>query len=265
MALSHAFPIVNVYGQALHPNVVAASYKSLLYQNLNWEHIMVAYNPDQHQQDKILGSVVAVNFPDPPVAGWRVGSKDKAPRIEAVATFAKLARGMQTMIGRHKTGRHKFAVSMEVQYPYAQCAFTVALNGAKPTHETPEDMVQAGWEYIPWTEADDKLLACFSVKKNRIVSEHKGRQVVQLMGGLNNPVHYSGVAVVHYGAEREAHILQMAASNTNEHVQAIIEPLRRLAGLAKVRRGSKMSSSLGLSSECVGARMRSGCAIRLLA
>lgn len=230
--MSHAFPVINAYGQALHPNVIAQSFQSLLYQNLNYEHIVVAYDKKSYSSDKFLGTVVDVDFPSAPVTGWKVSAdKEDVPHIEAVASFAKLARGMDTVVGRHLGGRHKYSVSMEIQYPYKDCGFAIALNEKKPTinKDTPEDLLAAGWEYVPWIGCDDDLLGCFSLKENRIVKDWKGRKVVQMMGGLDKPVHYSGVAIVQYGAEAEAEILQMAASNTQQSVLRVLFPLQQLA------------------------------------
>ncbi len=229
---SHSLPVVNAYGQALHPNVIGMSYNSLLHQPLDYEHQLVAYNKEKIHHDKILGSVVAVEFPRAPMGGWRVPTNPgEAPAIRAAASFAKLARGMDTVMGKHLSGRHQFTVSMEVQYAFKDCAFAVSLNGGKPKFDTPDDMVKAGFEYIPWIQAEDDLLGCFSPTRNRIISEWKGRKVIQLMGGIDKPVHYSGVGIVQYGAEKPAEILQMAASKTEDVVKQVLSPLQALADL----------------------------------
>lgn len=228
-AFSHAFPVVNAYGQALHPNVVAISHQSLLHQNANYEHRIAAYDSVSIANDKILGTVVAVHFPRSPSSGWRVDvDKSKSPGIEAVASFAKRAQNMTQVVGQHKTGRHKHSVSMEVEYMFKDCAFAVQLKDKqKPKHETPDDMVTAGWELIPWLNAEEELLNVYSFKKKRIIADWKGRKVVQLMGGINKPVHYAGVGVVRYGAEAEARILSMAASATRDIAGSALAPLER--------------------------------------
>ncbi len=229
---SHSFPVVNAYGQALHPNVIAMSYNSLLHQPLDFEHQVVAYDREKIHHDKILGSVVAVEFPRAPMGGWKMPMDPKdAPAIRAAASFAKLARGMDNVVGKHLSGRHQFSVSMEVQYMFRDCAFAVSLNGMKPMHETPDDMAKTGWEYIPWVKAADDLLGCFSPTKNRIISDWQSRKVVQLMGGYDKPVHYSGVGIVHYPAEKTAEILQMAASATEDVTKQVLDPLSALIDL----------------------------------
>lgn len=231
--LSHSFPVVTSYKQGIHPNVINRSYKTMLHQNLNSEHQLVAYDPQTIGTDKILGAIVAVDFPSMPNGGWTI-NKDpaNAPGITAVATFAKLARGADRIVGRHLGGRHKYAVSMEVQYPYKECAFAIEIPAGKEPlfgkSGTPGDMLAAGWEYIPWVDSPDALLETFSIKKRAVTKPYKNRNVVQMIGGLDHSVHYTGVGVVLAGAEREAEILHMAASQKPSDTLA---PLFSLAGL----------------------------------
>jgi hypothetical protein len=232
LRMSHSFPTFNAYGQGIHPHVISQSYKSLEHQNVNYEHHLVAYDKEKNTHDKILGTVLAVEFPRPLGTTWRVPkTAEEAPAIRAVASFTKLARGVDTIMGKHLSGRHTFTVSMEVRYNYKDCAFAVALNGKKPKHDTPDDIAEAGYEYIPWVDSEDDLLKCYSPTRNRITSDWQGRKVVQLLGGLDKPVHYSGLAIVQFGAERTAEILQMAASNTEDVVKQVMAPLHDLATL----------------------------------
>jgi hypothetical protein len=229
--IAHSLPVVNYYGQAFHPKVLANSYRSLLFQNINWEHQVKAFS-EQHWNDKFLGgAVVGVHFPTEPSSGWRVPESGAAvPHITGVASFAKLASGMQTIIGKHKTGKHSYQISYEANFYFSETAFAVALNGARPTHETPDDLVAAGWEYIPWAESDDELLKTYNRKKGRIVSDYRGRRVVQLMGGLDKSVEFSGVGLVLYSAEGPSKIMHIAASADVKDDPLL--PLRQLAQLA---------------------------------
>lgn len=244
MKFSHAFPVVSQYGQALMPSVIARSYQSLVDQNFNFEHTLVAYNPDKNRSDRIIGSVKAVYFPQVPTHGWKVtADKSKAPGIEAVASFSKLAAGMDRVIGKHQTGRHKYSVSMECSYPWDTCGFAVALNGKKAEHATPADLLELGYEYVPWLTAKKDipdLFSKFSMKSNRITGEFNGRRVVMLLGGLDGTVHYDGVAIVKYGAETEAEIGRMVASADDPNAK-ILMPILKLGPLVKQLRESKKS------------------------
>ena len=213
---SHAFPVATVYQTALHPSVVAASYQTLLHQNVNYEHQLGSYHEDRDVRDRVIGSVVAVDFPRTPPGGWRVARHaTEAPGISGVAVVYKQTQGMAKILGDHLTGRRKHTVSMEVMYPLESAGFAVALNGKPPEQNlTPSDLLSAGYEYVPYADAPEELRAVFSRKKNRVVAQYKGRKVFVLMGGLDQPVHYAGAGVVQFGAEPPAKILRLAASQS---------------------------------------------------
>lgn len=231
--LSHAFPVHTVYQTGLHPSVIARSYRSLLHQNLNREHQIASYSDDKDVRDKMIGCIVAVDYPREPAGGWKVDyPPDQTPCITGVASISKQMSGVAQLLGDHLSGKHKYAVSMEVFYPLlpgddpehreSASGFAVALNGKTPQFDfTPSDMLRAGWEYVPAAKAPEELIATFSRKKNRVVAQYRGRRVCVLMGGLENAVHYAGVGVVRYGAEPPAKIMRLAASAGN--------PLDRLA------------------------------------
>ena len=64
--MSHAFPVETLYRTGIHPQVVANSHATLMHKVFNLAHIMRKYNPKQNSRDRILGTVVAVEFPKPP-------------------------------------------------------------------------------------------------------------------------------------------------------------------------------------------------------
>ena len=218
--MSHVFPVATHYGTALHAPVVEKSYRSLLYQNLNYEHQMAAYYKEpgvpSKVEDRILGSVVAVEFPRSPTGGWKLVPEVETPGITGVASFAKLATAINRVVGDHQTGRHTYTVSMEVQYPFDQAGFALKVGGKKREFDasTPTDFAQAGYEYVPFKDAPEMLVATFSKKRNRIVARYKGRECCLLMGGLEGQVHYCGMGLVKYGAEKTAAITRLAASGS---------------------------------------------------
>ncbi len=221
--LSHAFPVATVYQTALHPAVIAKSYKSLFHQKLDKEHQIASYFPEGDVRDHIIGFVAAVDFPKEPPGGWTISDPGQSPAISGVAAVFKEAQGMAKVLGEHVTGKHKYTVSMEVFYPLvpgddaanpnSAAGFALNLNGGQPKFNfTPPDMLRAGYEYVPAAKAPEELVATFSRKKNRVMAQYRGRRVCVLMGGLDNPVHYAGVGLVRYGAEPPAKILRLAAS-----------------------------------------------------
>lgn len=227
--MARGFPSVTAYGTGFHPNVVASHFRSLLHQNINREHRM-AIHTDGKQPDAIIGSIVDVDFPNG--SNWQV-QKDinKAPIITGVGALFKNAVGLRTIVGEHQTSRHKYAVSMECDWLLNESGILVERRGEKPTlaSKTPPDLWEAGWEYIDYTEAPEELKASFSVKRNRVVGPYKGRAVRVLMGGLDKPIHFSGMAVVRYGAEPSAGIMRLAASDeTSRCLGNITEGLKKL-------------------------------------
>lgn len=221
--ISNGFPVTLVgtrEGQALHPNVIAKSYKTLEHQNINYEHQLASYGVASN--DRVIGCVVAVDFPNPTM-NWTIGTDpDKAPGITGVGVLFKQTQGMARMMGQHMTGSKKYSVSQEVLWPFEEAGFALELNGKDPIKDfSPPDFLKAGYEYIPMEEAPEELRATYSKKRGRIVANWKGRKARVLLGGLSNPVHYAGMGVVGFGAEPQAEIQRLAASGGS--------PLERLA------------------------------------
>ena len=57
------------------------------------------------------------------------------------------------------------------------------------------------------------------------------RKAVMLMGGLDGIVHYNGIGLVRYGAEKTAKIHQMAASASPAGPGTLIPPMQHLCSL----------------------------------
>lgn len=214
--MSHAFPVSTFYGTALHPAVIAKSYAGLRHQNVNLDHAMASYNndPKKDVRDHVVGSIVAVDFPTAPGGNWQVNNDiSKAPGITGVAVVYKQAQGMAKMLGEHSANTHKRVVSMEVFYRPEDSGFAIDLAGKPPEFSfSPQDMLAAGHEYVPYDKAPKALINTFSKESERIVSKYKGRKTYMMMGGLSNPVHYAGLGVVKHGAEPPARITRLAAS-----------------------------------------------------
>ncbi len=220
---SFGFPVRNFFKTGIHPNVIASCFQTAMNKYLNYEHQMKCY--DQDRDDRIIGHIVAVNFPSAPNSdGWKIqADESKVPFVSGVAAFYKKSQGLNRILGEHVTGKHKWAVSMEVDWSFDEdCGFAVSLNsGARGTPKSflapifdfsPEDFLKSGWEYIPYGKAPAELRATFSIKKNKVMAQWKGREVVVLMGGLNNPIEYAGLALVRAGAEKPAKINRLTAS-----------------------------------------------------
>lgn len=214
--LSHGFPVTTSDLTCLHPNTVRNSFESMLHQVFNLGHIMRSYNPEENARDRILGSIVAVEFTGP--TGSHAislqGDRAKAPGIRAVAAMFKQAEGVDRILGGHQAGRRKWQVSMENMFNLEDCGFMVRdekheLSGE---WETPKDMADLGWAYVPCGSAPARLQECFDDKKVRIRGKWGRRDVLLLIGGLNGRIHYQGVGLTPLGKEPEAQVTSMMAS-----------------------------------------------------
>jgi len=121
-SIQHAMPSVagpTMKGNylAYHPAVIDRSHRGLLHQQLNLEHRIKRYNPEQISRDRIVGAIVAVKFPPQPPMGWKIGDDAQhAPAIRAVATIFKKAEGVPRVIGEHQGSKEKWNNSIEVLY-----------------------------------------------------------------------------------------------------------------------------------------------------
>jgi hypothetical protein len=257
--IAHAFTKANravtAYGTAFHPGTVANSFGSLLHQNLNYGHKLRAYDQTKERKeiprDYSLGSVIAVDYPTTPTLGWTI-EVDSAPHVSAAGVIHKQLEKVSSVFGEHLGGKHKWTVSLELDYSLLQSGFIVGKpeQAKKKQAEllgetTPRDFKNIGLGYVPVTEAPDSLLEAYHFEKRRVSGDWEGLPVVLLKGGINGKTHFKGTALVRYGAEREAEIQQILASDpdaleelTEEtlagakgYFQSMEEMLRRLSEL----------------------------------
>ncbi|HVM48372.1 MAG TPA: hypothetical protein VMU04_10110 [Candidatus Acidoferrum sp.] len=223
--IAHAFPVVTAHGTSLHPGTVANSFRSMRHQVFNRAHLMKAYDKSgkgEIPRDHILGSIVAVEFPQTPGGGWRVGSRRDPPAIRAAAVIHKHAEGVPKILGEHLSGRHKWTVSMEVDYNLLQSGFVVGQRDQAKDAEaklmnatTPVEFNELGMGYVPMEQAPESLLETYDYNKLMMKrnASWEGLPVTMLKGGINGQVHFRGVGLVRYGAEREAVIAQILATD----------------------------------------------------
>lgn len=238
----YGFPNETDTGLAVYHSIIGANYKELEDQYLSYEHQMGVYDPSKKMDDRIIGHVVAVSFPRPRNGGWKLS--DPQPNITGVAAFYKKSQGMRKIIGEHLTGRHEWTVSMEIDWVLEDSGFAVKRGTARdgkgtmsdPTFNTsPQDFLDAGWEYVPFDKAPADLVATFSPERNKVVKNYKGRKVTVLVGGIDKPVHYAGLGLVKYGGEKKAKINRLVASKENAGLGGAIRDLPRILQEAAAR------------------------------
>lgn len=250
--LSHAFPVfldVPERGEeadrlAVHPQTVANSYRSLRGKVVNLCHMMVVNDPENILADKILGTVMAVEFgsyPDGALGSWQLwpggellvqGDPNLAPGIRVVAALHKNAVGVKGILdtwaqGKTVFGNTKWTVSIESLGYVEQGGFLLKdpnfniqtpeklqiPNSNLQTTATPEDFRALGWVYVPYLEAPADLRACLNTTNGfGIIEEYAGCQTLFLNGGLNGEILYFGVALTPLGKESRARVARMNAS-----------------------------------------------------
>lgn len=260
--LAHAFPVVSAYRTSLHPTTVRNSYMSMLNQQFNYGHLVREYHKESDKdirEDRILGAIVAVDFPREPMGGFTLTNSDDAPGMRCVATIAKQAKGMDRVLGQYQTGRKDQTVSLELEYILADSGVVLvpAAQGSLVGKEredaltdndrtmlakfTPPDYARAGLGYVPLAAAPDDLFRCFDLQTGMWSKPYKGNNLVTLMGGIDGSVHFKGTGLVNYGAEPAARIETLLAEDKG--MAALAASIAKLDALHK-----KLPGLLNLSS-----------------
>jgi len=247
--LSHAFPVyLDVPDPsglpekvAIHPQVVANSYRSLKGKVVNLAHLMVANNPESNPRDRIMGCVMAVEFPEAPEGGWKVQADPAlAPGIRVVASLFKNAEGVPTVLDTWAQGKTPFSdtqwtVSMENESRLSAGGFLVKAAG-KPVLDgwaatTPADLAALGWIYVPYPDASQELKGCMKPWPSfGIQKDFNGCETMFLNGGLDGTILYCGVALVPLGKESAARVVRMEASATGAAAIEIAEQAKDFCG-----------------------------------
>jgi len=79
---------------------------------------------------------------------------------------------------------------------------------------TPDEFTNLGLGYVAMKQAPEELLETYDFDRRmmRRSATWEGLPVTLLKGGINGQVHFRGVGLVRYGAEREAQIARILAS-----------------------------------------------------
>lgn len=232
--ICHSFPSVTACGTCLHPAVIAANYASMQDQVFNLGHRMAAYlTPEQkqklpasEQRDMMLGSIVAVEFPEAPQGGWKFSSASPAPCIRAAAVIHKQSEAAALV----ERNQDKWSVSQEINYRLQDSGFLIMEpEKVKPAEYrqllagTPEDIKAQGLGYVACYDAPQALMDCYDPDQRKVAGTWEGSKVVLMKGGIAGVVHWMGVGYVRMGAEREAAITTLLLEDNDPWA-----PLRRL-------------------------------------
>lgn len=228
--LCYSWPSISAYRVAAHPLTVARNYRSMRNKVFNEAHRMKAYDTSKEKneipRDRILGCVVGVELNNAPHNATLPETTDKAPHIRAVAAIFKNAEGVPRIMGEHLSGRHVWTVSQESDYNFLESGFVLAGDAKKKSvrdmleKTTPPEFRARNLWYIPVLESWDDLINTYSFEKRRVVADFEGMSVVVMKAGIGGPLHYGGVGMVKFGAERTAEIEKVLASDPDalEHL-----------------------------------------------
>lgn len=227
---SHTFPTVMSFGNCFHPQTVANSYRGMNHKLVNLNHMVHAYDPDNIPKDRIVGTVLSVDFPEPRPGEKLTVLKDFSPCIHATMVVHKLAQGVDKLIGQHQAGRKKWSISLEMFHGMEQAGFLVSdkisdQRGLLQIQNTPPDIRNCGFYYIPWDMAAQDLKDCWDRKKTRIKSKWRGAETYLMQGGLDGYLFYNGIAMTDAPAELTASIDRLAASDPD---MAMLAPIKNL-------------------------------------
>ncbi|MGN6553265.1 MAG: hypothetical protein ACTHLW_06040 [Verrucomicrobiota bacterium] len=221
--LAHAFPVTTVDGTAMLPQVVYNSHRSMLFKVVDLLHMIRAYNPAENKRDRVLGSVIGVDFPKMPEGGWPLETeRDRAPGIRAVFVIHRQLEQAEDIIQSQLAGVVQWTVSMENNYDPDTSGFLVQLEGSSGARgieswqdSTPDFLRERGFVYVPYPEAPGALRDCFDSDATKIIKPYCDQETTFLLGGLNDRVSFKGIGLTPLGKEKEARLSQMLASGVS--------------------------------------------------
>lgn len=206
--IATSFPAVigpEMHGRVFgfHPQVLANSYRSLLHQQTNLDHMLKAYGA---YRDRIIGSIVGVGIGNLQrcLGPQKIAaSVEAAQYLDCVAVFYKMAEGVKDMLGNHITSRQKQSVSIEA-------GTTMADMGVYDPRDS---------SILSIAEAAEKYPKLLSIHKEKGLQIGKvdGVQFALAAGRENGTIPFRGVGVTPKPAEKTtARIIDLKASASDE-------------------------------------------------
>lgn len=234
--MAHAFHVtpegkpggITGYGTATSAATLSRSYQTLLHQLVDLGHKVKSYDRskdrDKIPRDYPMGSIVAVEYPQTPVTGWDMTMmSDRVPYIHGAAVIHKQLEKVPQVLGEHLGGRHKWSVSLEMKFHHSKSGFIVHNRSkAKKSQSivlnefTPIAFNDLDMGYIAVEAAPKDLKDSYNGPENRIIGPWGDLPVTYLQGGLDGENHFMGMGIVRYGAELEAEISQILASDPDK-------------------------------------------------
>lgn len=205
-----AGPLVSGNYTTYHPAVLGRSYESMLHQQMNLNHRVKSYAPQEIARDRIVGAIVAVHYPQ----GVRTvpKSKEDAIPITALCAIFKAAEGVPKMLGDHLSSRQEWSVSSECAFAISQIGLYLPSDGSlTPIMDATEEM----WKGISRHPKTGGL------RVGKVGGKDKGEQMIIAPGCEDSAIEYQGVGFTPNPAEREAVIDSVQAERLPDGLMAI--------------------------------------------
>lgn len=185
--MAHSIPAVNSKRRAFTPATMANSFATAQFQLQNFQHRMERYG---HDQDRICGAIVDVEFPAKKSAIATAEKGEPVPMKALIAVWRN-AKGVTEMLLDMATGKADWKVSMECAFIWDDAA------------------LWDGEKFYPWSECGDDMKA---LVKPHTVEDWDGKKMALVMGGEDGYVIFNGNAFTEFPADKDAKISQFAAS-----------------------------------------------------
>lgn len=247
---AYGLPVVNAFGQALLPQVIARSVPTWDHKMVNVGHMVKSYAPRDIPRDRIIGHVAGWEFvggaqPANAEQPWPIpANREEAPHCRLALAIYKSAEMVPGLFGSSQTGRRKWTVSMEVRWGMAQTAFAWK-RSLVPVMNALD--LGGGWEGVIYDKAPADLRACWDDTAEggagAITKPWQKRDVVLLLGGVDFDVEFQGIALVNEGREPTAHIRRLLAGRLDGAI-----PTETEVEAAQVRAVQDLAGALELAA-----------------
>jgi hypothetical protein len=207
--MCHSLPILNSKKRGWTAATLANSFETAQNQLVDFEHRLAFYAQASDEQDRIIGTIAAVEYPDKKKA-IALSEKGEAVPIRALLAMYRKAQNVDKTL-KEIASDIKWRVSMECEYAIDEAA------------------LWDGKKFHPYGKASDEMKALVHPSG---VDRYDGKEISLILGGEDGNVLFSGIALTLHPADKSAEIESMAASekvmvincgwkNDNDRLQAV--------------------------------------------
>ena len=182
-SMVHSLPAVNSKRRAFTAETLANSFKTIVNNLVNFDHRLKFYGA---KTDEVCGAVAAVEL-NP----FETANKKKAVSLDILFALSRKMLGVDDALDELASSKNRWCVSGEWEY----LSEAIAL--------------WDGEKAVSYEDASEEML---SLIKPGTVEDFNGKPMALLCGGLDGEVLFTGCALTKYPADKNARIIQTAAS-----------------------------------------------------